>query len=77
MDWRKARLFLELRQIDVAAASGLSICRLSQAERGIVTLNRVEKASLELFLKTRLEVEFARVSRKKKRLGLETRGSAE
>jgi hypothetical protein len=57
-------MFLELRQVDVAAASGISICRLSQAERGLAVLYRVEQASLELFLKTRLREEFARMSPK-------------
>jgi transcriptional regulator with XRE-family HTH domain len=64
MDWRKARLFLELRQADVASAAGISIGRLSQAERGMVVLNRVEQASLELFLRARLQDEAARISRK-------------
>lgn len=64
MDFRKVRMFLELRQVDVAAATGISICRLSQAERGMAVLNRVEQASLELFLRARLQDEFARMPRK-------------
>lgn len=63
MDFRKVRMFLELRQVDVAAASGISISRLSQAERGLIVLNRVEQASLECFLRERLREEFARTSR--------------
>lgn len=55
-------MFLELRQADVAAASGITICRLSQAERGMAVLNRVEQASLELFLRARLREEFVRMS---------------
>jgi hypothetical protein len=57
-------MFLELRQIDVAAACGISTCRLSQAERGLVVLNQVEQASLEIFLRHRLREEFARMSAK-------------
>ena len=64
MDFRKVRMFLEFRQVDVAAASGISICRLSQAERGLIVLNRVEQASLECSLRARLREEFARTSRK-------------
>jgi transcriptional regulator with XRE-family HTH domain len=64
MDFRKVRMFLELRQVDVAAASEISISRLSQAERGLTVLNRVEQASLESFLRARLQEEFARTSRK-------------
>jgi len=63
MDFRKVRMFLELRQVDVAAASGISISRLSQAERGLTVLNWVERASLECFLGARLREEFARTSR--------------
>ena len=62
MDWRKARLFLELRQADVANATGLTIQRLSLAERGMVTLSRAETASLESFLKVQLEAEFERMT---------------
>jgi hypothetical protein len=62
MDWRKARMFLELRQADVANATGLTIQRLSMAERGMAVLNRVEQASLELFLRARLREEFAQMS---------------
>lgn len=54
-------MFLELRQADVAAATGMSVCRLSQAERGLVVLNRVEQASLETFLRDRLREEFAQM----------------
>jgi len=64
MDFRKVRMYLELRQLDVAAASGISISRLSQAERGLTVLNRVEQASLECFLRACLREEFARTSRK-------------
>jgi transcriptional regulator with XRE-family HTH domain len=65
MDFRKIRLFLELRQVDVAAASGISISRLSQAERGLIVLNQIEQSSLELYLNDRLREEFAlRLERK-------------
>jgi len=64
MDFRKIRMFLELRQVDVAAASGISVGRLSLAERGLTVLNRVEQASLELFLRARLQEEFTRTSQK-------------
>jgi transcriptional regulator with XRE-family HTH domain len=57
-DWRKARLFLELRQADVASVTGVSVERLSRAERGLLVLNDVERASLERFLKARLQAEF-------------------
>ncbi|HXW57746.1 MAG TPA: hypothetical protein VEJ67_18480 [Candidatus Cybelea sp.] len=64
MDLRKIRMFLELRQFDVTVATGIPIGRLSQAERGLVALNRVEQASLEFFLRDRLREEFARFSGK-------------
>jgi transcriptional regulator with XRE-family HTH domain len=66
MDWRKARMYLELRQADVANATGITIQRLSLAERGMVTLNRVELASLEDFLRSQLEAEFERMGGKGK-----------
>ncbi len=65
-------MFLELRQADVANATGLTIQRLSMAERGMAVLNRVEQASLELFLRARLREEFTRTSRKLVQVAEET-----
>lgn len=66
MDWRKARLFLELRQADVANATGITVQRLSLAERGMISLDRVEMSSLENFLRSRLKAELEQTAGNRK-----------
>jgi transcriptional regulator with XRE-family HTH domain len=51
-------MFLEMRQADVANAVGVSVERLSRAERGILVLDDVELESVESFLRERLDAEF-------------------
>jgi transcriptional regulator with XRE-family HTH domain len=57
MDYRSLRLALELRQIDVQRATGISADRISQAERGLVQLTDRERRSIENFLRARLRSE--------------------
>ena len=57
MDFRKVRLFLELRQIDVSNATGIAVQRLSFVERGLVCLEPSEEICLQRFLEARLDSE--------------------
>lgn len=60
VDIRSVRLALELRQIDIQHATGVSAQRLSQAERGLVQLSDLEKQAIEMFLRARLTSELRR-----------------
>jgi transcriptional regulator with XRE-family HTH domain len=52
-DLKRMRLVCELRQIDVAAGTGVSIAALSSAERGREALNHSEHAIVVSFLQRR------------------------
>jgi predicted transcriptional regulator len=56
MDFRKARLFLELRQTDVADATGLPVSKIAAAERG-ESLHPHDRGVLERFLAAQLQDE--------------------
>lgn len=56
MEIRRIRHFLGLRQSDVAAAVGITVSRLSQAENGRIRLNSTEKRALDEFYKARLRI---------------------
>jgi transcriptional regulator with XRE-family HTH domain len=56
MEIRRIRHFLGLRQSDVAAAVGITVSRLSQAENGRIRLNSTEKLALDEFYKARLRI---------------------
>jgi hypothetical protein len=49
-------MFLDLRQVDVSLATGISLARLSKAESGTLALNRPEQKRLENFLRARMRV---------------------
>jgi transcriptional regulator with XRE-family HTH domain len=53
MDIRRFRRFVEARQVDVSRATGISLQRLSDAERGLASLDAGEIAAIEDFLKAR------------------------
>jgi transcriptional regulator with XRE-family HTH domain len=55
-DIRRIRNFLDLRQIDVASATGISIARISQAENHRIRLSPGEQRAFEEFLRARLRV---------------------
>ncbi len=57
-DFRKARMFLELRQIDVARATGLTIPTIARAERG-ETIDGYQHGILRRFLMARLREELS------------------
>jgi transcriptional regulator with XRE-family HTH domain len=54
MEAARIRRFLGLTQQDVSTATGITVSRLSAAERGIADLNPTEEAVLEAFLGRRL-----------------------
>ena len=56
MEIRRLRHFLGLRQFDVAAATGISVTRLSRAENDRIRLNSTERRSLDEFYKARLRI---------------------
>jgi transcriptional regulator with XRE-family HTH domain len=53
---RRLRNFLGLTQADVAAATGISVNRLSGGENGRLRLNPTEKRALEEFYKARMRM---------------------
>jgi hypothetical protein len=53
---RRIRMFLDLRQIDVERATGISVARLSKAETGGLTLSRPEQVRLNNFLRDRMRI---------------------
>jgi hypothetical protein len=56
MNIRRVRNFLGLTQADVAAATGISIFRLSAAENCRKSLNLTEKRALEEFYRARMQM---------------------
>jgi hypothetical protein len=50
------RVFLNLRQSDVSAATGISIGRLSAAENRRIKLNPAEERALREFLEARVRI---------------------
>jgi hypothetical protein len=54
-DYRKVRRFLDLTQPNVSYATGIPVYKLSQAERGLVSLSPCEEIALRDFLEARLE----------------------
>ena len=55
MDTRTVRRFLELRLVDLSNATGISVYRLSLAERGLAPLHPTELVAVESFLRERLD----------------------
>jgi predicted transcriptional regulator len=53
---RRIRMFLDLRQVDVERATGISVARLSKAEAGGLTLSRPEQVRLNNFLHDRMRI---------------------
>lgn len=53
----RLRRFLGLRQIDVERATGVSVSRLSAAERGMLTLTETEQRLVSAYLADRLRIE--------------------
>jgi transcriptional regulator with XRE-family HTH domain len=56
MNIRRLRNFLGLTQADVAAATGISIVRLSAAENCRTSLNPTEKRALDEFYRARMRM---------------------
>ena len=56
MEIRRIRNFLQLRQLDVSFATGISVSRLSAAENGRRPLNGTERRVLEEFYRARLQM---------------------
>jgi hypothetical protein len=53
---RRIRMFLDLRQVDVERATGISVARLSKAEAGGLMLSRPEQVRLDNFLRDRMRI---------------------
>lgn len=53
---RRIRMFLDLRQVDVERATGISMARLSKAEAGALMLTRTEQIRLDNFLRDRMRI---------------------
>jgi hypothetical protein len=49
-------MFLDLRQVDIERATGISVARLSKAEAGGLTLSRPEQVRLDNFLRDRYRI---------------------
>jgi hypothetical protein len=56
MDIRRMRMFLNLRQVDVSAATGISVNRLSAAENRRINLKPAEERALHEFLEARARI---------------------
>jgi DNA-binding transcriptional regulator YiaG len=56
MDIRRMRVFLNLRQSDVSAATGISVSRLSAAENRRIKLRPAEESALREFLEVRARI---------------------
>lgn len=59
MDIRTIRLAMELRLVDVQRATGVSVEKISLAERGLRRLTAVERRAVEDFLRARIRSEIA------------------
>jgi len=51
----RLRRFLNLRQTDIAAATGVPVHRISLAERDLSSLTDIEQRAIENFLYQRME----------------------
>jgi hypothetical protein len=49
-------MFLDLRQVDIERATGISVARLSKAETGGLMLTRPEQVRLDNFLRDRMRI---------------------